>query len=112
MPCARIVTYSSFMFAQRSMNDTHVEQNLAGVANLVEFVESIVEFIVVVASEGSNPSLDFLYVSPSVSVSAFSLEGAMEVGSAFSLLPANSCCGLTCFNDMAASWVPTHSRVT
>lgn len=53
-------TYSSFMLAQRSMNDTHVEENLAGVANLVEFTESIVEFIVVVAGEGRDPSLDFL----------------------------------------------------
>lgn len=48
------------MFAQRSMNDTHIEENLAGVANLVEFAQCIVEFIVVVASEGRDPSLDFL----------------------------------------------------
>lgn len=48
------------MFAQRGVNHAHVEEYLAGVANLVELAERIVEFIVVVASKGSDPSLDFL----------------------------------------------------
>lgn len=48
------------MFAEGGVNDAHVEEDLACVANLVEFVEGIVELVVVVAGEGGDPSLDLL----------------------------------------------------
>lgn len=48
------------MLAQRSVNDTHIEEDLASVADLVEFGEGVVKLIAVVASKGSDPSLDFL----------------------------------------------------
>jgi hypothetical protein len=48
------------MFAESSVDHAHVEEDLACVANLVELVQSVVEFIVVVPRKGGNPSLDFL----------------------------------------------------
>jgi hypothetical protein len=65
--CGNGPTYSSFMLAQRGMNNAHIKQDLARVGNFVEFVECIVEFIVVVASQGRDPSLDFLASNVSIS---------------------------------------------
>jgi hypothetical protein len=86
---AHATTHSSFMFAQRSMNDTHIEEDLAGVANLVEFGECIVKLIVVVASKGCDPSLDFL---PS--------QSALPCVYLRAVHPRQK---HTCFNDMAAA---------
>lgn len=48
------------MLAQRSVNYTHIEEDLAGLSDLVELADSIVEFVVVVSSKSRDPSLDFL----------------------------------------------------
>ena len=48
------------MLAEGSVDHAHVEEDLARVANLVELVQGVVEFIVVVPRKGGNPRLDFL----------------------------------------------------
>lgn len=53
-------TYSLLVLPQRGVDDAHVEQDLARIGNLVKLAEGIVELVVVVASEGRNPGLDFL----------------------------------------------------
>lgn len=55
-----VLTYSLLMLAERGVDDTHVEQDLARVCDLVKLAEGIVELVVVVASEGRYPGLDFL----------------------------------------------------
>lgn len=42
------------------MDYTAVEQDLGCVGDLVEHLEGVVEFIVVIAGQGCHPSLDFL----------------------------------------------------
>lgn len=42
------------------MDNAHVEENLARIADFVEFAKSIVELIVVITSQGGYPSLYFL----------------------------------------------------
>lgn len=53
-------TYSLFVLAEGSMDDTHVEENLAGIAYLFEIGERIVKLVIVVSCEGRNPCLNFL----------------------------------------------------
>lgn len=53
-------TYSFLVFAQSGVDDTHVEEDLAGVTDLVKLLESIIELVVVVVTKGGNPGLDFL----------------------------------------------------
>lgn len=48
------------MLAESGVDDTHVEEDLGGVCDLVELADSVLELIVVVAGEGSDPGLDFL----------------------------------------------------
>jgi hypothetical protein len=48
------------MLAQCGVDNAHIEENLARIADFVEFAKSIVEFIVVITSQGGYPSLDFL----------------------------------------------------
>ena len=48
------------MLAQCGVDNAHVEENLARIADFVEFAKSIVELIVVITSQGGYPSLDFL----------------------------------------------------
>ena len=50
------------MFAESGVDDAHVEENLARVADLIELAERIVELVVVVAGQGRNPSLNFLRI--------------------------------------------------
>ena len=52
--------YRFFMFSQRRMNHTAIEQNLWGVGNTVEGFESLVDLVIVVLSEGGDPGFDFL----------------------------------------------------
>ena len=53
-------TYSFLVLAECGVDDTHIEEDLAGVADLVEFIEGVVEFVVVVAGKGGDPGLDLL----------------------------------------------------
>lgn len=46
------MTYSFLMLAESSINDTNVEENLAGLGNLLEFEDSIIKFIVVITTQG------------------------------------------------------------
>ena len=48
------------MLAEGGMDDTHVEENLAGIAYLFEIGEGIIKLVIVVSCEGRNPCLDFL----------------------------------------------------
>lgn len=48
------------MLAEGGVDDADVEENLAGFSNLLELFDSIVKFVVVVSSQGSNPGLDLL----------------------------------------------------
>lgn len=43
------------------MNDTHVEQDLGSVGNVLKVLERLVKLIVIVVAKGRHPSLDFLY---------------------------------------------------
>lgn len=60
------------------MDDTHVEQNLGRIGNLLEISQSFVEFIVVVSREGGDPRLYFLQ---ELSIARL-LEGCQEPRSA------------------------------
>ena len=42
------------------MDDTNVEEDLARIANPRKLPDGIIEFVVVVSSQGRNPSLDLL----------------------------------------------------
>lgn len=53
-------TYSFLMLAESSMDDTDVEEDLAGIMDFGKLVQRVIEFIVVVSSKGCDPSLDFL----------------------------------------------------
>ena len=52
--------YSFLVLAECGMDHAHVEEDLASVANFSKLVESLFEFIVIVAAQGCHPSLDFL----------------------------------------------------
>ena len=56
------------MFAQRRMYDTAVEEYFRCVGDVVEGFERLFEFIIVIVSEGGNPSLDFLEESKSKAI--------------------------------------------
>lgn len=75
------------MLAERGVDNTHVEENLARVSDLVELVDCLFELIVVITSEGRNPRLDFLCKSQ------------VSAGRFWQLLTILL---LTCFKDMAA----------
>lgn len=53
-------TYCFLVLAQGSVDDTHVEQNLGGVGNLLEVPQCLVEFIVVIPRKGGDPGFYFL----------------------------------------------------
>lgn len=53
-------TYRLLVLAESGVDDAHVEEDLARVADLVELAERIIELIVVVAGQGRNPGFDFL----------------------------------------------------
>lgn len=57
------------MFAQRCMNDTAIKQYFGGIGNVFEDLQSLIEFIVVVAAQGGHPRLDFLLNLLSVKLS-------------------------------------------
>ena len=63
------------------MDDAHVEENLAGVGDLVKLSQSILELVVVIATQGRNPGLDFLEAKVSMGVRRI-------VGQALSLVSA------------------------
>lgn len=56
------------MLAESGVDDSHVEEDLAGVGDLVEFADGIFELVVVIAGQGSNPRLDFLGTGARASV--------------------------------------------
>lgn len=64
-------TYSFLMLAQCGVDNAHVEENLARIADLVKFAKSIVELIVVITSQGGYPSLDFLCNETSLAYTSF-----------------------------------------
>jgi hypothetical protein len=61
LPSVCATTYSFFMLTQCSMNHAHVEENLGCVGDVVKLLQSRVELIVVVVSQGSDPRLYFLF---------------------------------------------------
>ena len=67
------MAYSFLVLAEGSMNNAHVEEDLARVGNLVELGNSIVELIVIVARERGNPRLDFLCGGESLVLSVCSV---------------------------------------
>jgi hypothetical protein len=69
------------VLAESSMDDAHVEEDLAGVGDLVKLSQSIFELVVVVATKGRNPGLDFLKAKVSMGVRRI-------VGQALSLVSA------------------------
>jgi hypothetical protein len=79
------------MLAEGGVDDADVEENLAGFSNLLELFDSIVKFVVVVSSQGSNPGLDLLETR---SVTVHPLTPALKSR-------------LTCFNDIIAAMVAT-----
>ena len=48
------------MLAQSSVDNTHVEEDLGGIGNALEFFQSLVELVVVIPRQGGDPCLDFL----------------------------------------------------
>lgn len=53
-------TYGFLVLTQSGMDYAHVEEDLGGIGDAVELLESFVELIVVVTAKGGNPCLDFL----------------------------------------------------
>jgi hypothetical protein len=78
-------TDSFLVLSECRVDDTHVEENLGRVSNLVELAQGDVEFIVVVGPQGSDPGFDFLrrllaHASfSSVWVVANTVEGSLPV---------------------------------
>lgn len=52
--------YRFLVLSEGGVDDTHVEQYLAGVGDFLELGEGVVELVVVITSEGGDPSLDLL----------------------------------------------------
>jgi hypothetical protein len=73
------------MLAQGGMYDTHIEQNLGGICNVLKLLQCIVELVVVVPRQGRDPSLYFLVKG-----------SAQETHHSHSAHKKH-----TCFNDMA-----------
>lgn len=48
------------MLSQRRMNNTAVEKDLGGIGDVIELLQRLVEFVIVIAGERGDPSLDFL----------------------------------------------------
>lgn len=62
------VAYRLLVLAEGGIDYTHVEQDLGRVRDLVEGLECLVEFIVVVVLEGLDPCFYFLVVVVSIVV--------------------------------------------
>lgn len=60
------LTYSLLVLSEGRVDYAHVEENLAGVLDLLELDDGVFKLIVVVATQGSNPGLDFLCEDESV----------------------------------------------
>lgn len=63
-------TYSFLMLAQCGVDNAHIKENLARIADFIEFAKSIVELIVVITSQGGYPGLDFLYTQITLAYSS------------------------------------------
>lgn len=50
------------MFSQRRADNTAVEENLGGIRDTVEDLDSLLILLVVVVFQGQDPGFDFLYV--------------------------------------------------
>lgn len=48
------------MFAEGSVDDADVEEDLAGVVDLAELCNGVFKLVVVVARQGAYPGFDFL----------------------------------------------------
>ena len=57
---AAVHAYSFLMLAQGSMDDTHIKENLGRIRDVVEFLQRLLEFIVVIAAQGRDPRFYFL----------------------------------------------------
>lgn len=84
------------MLAQSGVDDAHVEEDLAGIANLVELGKSFVEFVVVVATQGRDPGLNLLHKPR---VSAYTTPSSDKT-----IRPIS----LTCFNDIVSDYAQRH----
>lgn len=54
-------TYRFLVFAERCVDDAHIEENFGGIGDLVELVQRGLELIVVILRKGSDPGLYFLF---------------------------------------------------
>lgn len=48
------------MFTERGVDDTHVEKDLGRVRDVVELLQRLLKFVVVIAAQGRYPRLYFL----------------------------------------------------
>ena len=55
-----IYPYSFLMFTERGVDDTHVEKDLGRVRDVVELLQRLLKFVVVIAAQGRYPRLYFL----------------------------------------------------
>lgn len=86
------------MLAQRGVDDAHVEENLARIANLVELGKSFVKLVIVVAAQGRDPGLNLLHKPRLSAYAAPSSDKTMRPTS------------LTCFNDIVPDCARKHRK--
>ena len=55
-----IYPYSFLMFTERGVDDTHVEKDLGRLRDVVELLQRLLKFVVVIAAQGRYPRLYFL----------------------------------------------------
>ncbi|KAK1241789.1 hypothetical protein MKX07_007612 [Trichoderma sp. CBMAI-0711] len=91
-------THSFLVLAQSGVDDTHVEENLACIANLVELSKSFVKLIIVVATKGRDPGLNFLHKPR---VSAYATPSSDKTTRPTSL---------TCFRDIVPDYARKHRK--
>ena len=60
MLCREEVAYRFVMLAQGGMYYTTVEQNLGGVGDAIEGLESLLEFVIIIMAECRYPGFDLL----------------------------------------------------
>lgn len=103
------MTYCFLMLAQSGVDDAHVEQNLARVGDFVEFAKSIVELIVVVPTQGRDPSLNLLRKP---TVSAYATPPSNNTTRPL-LLPVSTtlCLSIRESTTMAAEWLAEQLRM-
>jgi hypothetical protein len=71
-------TDSLLVLSQSSVNDTHVEEDLGRVRDLLELLQRLVELIVVVTAKGRYPRFYFLYRGMSATEQKFPVNSRVE----------------------------------